>query len=235
MWRSNPSRNCSQERLTRGTATSTMRKTAHPPECARCGAGAGRSSIKYQSLYSTLHVSYWDIALTGKDQHQGSLMIDTSRRNLVETLRTNTTRRWLFGNKTPFSLPLFSKRAREEEHTWKSRRRDRRYRLHRTTPAPGQTPAGQSAHIIILSDQTAYIIDFRGQTAHTIDFRGQTAHIINLRGQQPTSLTSWVKQPTSLVSGIKSPHHQGVKQPTSLTSEVKQPTPLTSGVNSPHL
>ena len=28
----------------------TMRKAAHPPGCARCGAGAGCSAIKYQSL-----------------------------------------------------------------------------------------------------------------------------------------------------------------------------------------
>ena len=49
-WRSNPSGHCSQERLTRGTVTSTMRKAAHPSGCARCGAGAGCSAIKYQSL-----------------------------------------------------------------------------------------------------------------------------------------------------------------------------------------
>ena len=29
---------------------STMRGAAHPSGCARCGAGAGCSSIKYQSL-----------------------------------------------------------------------------------------------------------------------------------------------------------------------------------------
>ena len=40
-WRSNPSGKCSQERLTRGTVTSTMRRAAHPSGCARCGAGAG--------------------------------------------------------------------------------------------------------------------------------------------------------------------------------------------------
>ena len=49
-WRSNPSGKCSQERLTRGTVTSTMRKAAHPPGCARCVAGAGCSAIRYQSL-----------------------------------------------------------------------------------------------------------------------------------------------------------------------------------------
>ena len=27
-----------------------MRKAAHPPGCARCGAGAGGSAIEYQSL-----------------------------------------------------------------------------------------------------------------------------------------------------------------------------------------
>ena len=41
-------------RLTRlnlqGTVTSTMRRAAHPSGCARCGAGAGCSAIKYQSL-----------------------------------------------------------------------------------------------------------------------------------------------------------------------------------------
>jgi len=41
-----PSRKCSQERLTQGTVTSTMRQAAHPPGCA----GAGRSAMKYQSL-----------------------------------------------------------------------------------------------------------------------------------------------------------------------------------------
>ena len=40
-WGSNRSGKCSQERLTRGTVTSTMRRAAHPPGCARCGAGAG--------------------------------------------------------------------------------------------------------------------------------------------------------------------------------------------------
>ena len=49
-WRSNPSGKCLQERLTRGTVTSTMRRAAHPSECARCVAGAGCSAIKYQSL-----------------------------------------------------------------------------------------------------------------------------------------------------------------------------------------
>ena len=47
-WRSNPSGKCSQERLTRGTVTSTMRRAAHPS--ARCGAGAGCSATQYQSL-----------------------------------------------------------------------------------------------------------------------------------------------------------------------------------------
>ena len=53
---SNPLGKCSPERLTRGTVTSTMRKAAHPPGCARCGAGAGRSSIKYQSLTQSKEV-----------------------------------------------------------------------------------------------------------------------------------------------------------------------------------
>ena len=47
----NPSGKCSQERLTRGTVTSTMRRAAHPSGRARCGAGAGCSAIKYQSLW----------------------------------------------------------------------------------------------------------------------------------------------------------------------------------------
>ena len=33
-----------------GTVTHTMRRAAHPSECARCGAGAGCSAIKYQFL-----------------------------------------------------------------------------------------------------------------------------------------------------------------------------------------
>jgi len=49
-WRSNPSGKCSQERLTRGTVTSTKRRAAHPSGCARCGAGAGCSAIKHQSI-----------------------------------------------------------------------------------------------------------------------------------------------------------------------------------------
>ena len=49
-WRSNPSGKCSQERLTPGPVTSTMRRAAHPSGCARCGAGAGCSAIKYRSL-----------------------------------------------------------------------------------------------------------------------------------------------------------------------------------------
>ena len=52
-WRSNPSGKCSQERLTRGTITSTMCRAAHSSGCARCGAGAGCSAIKYQSLNLT--------------------------------------------------------------------------------------------------------------------------------------------------------------------------------------
>jgi len=50
-WRSNPSGKCTQERLTRGTETTTMRRAAHPSGCARCGAGAGFSAIQYQSLW----------------------------------------------------------------------------------------------------------------------------------------------------------------------------------------
>ena len=44
-WGSNPSGNCSQERLTRGKVSSTIRREAHPSGCARCGAGAGCSAI----------------------------------------------------------------------------------------------------------------------------------------------------------------------------------------------
>ena len=43
-------KNASQERLTQGTVTSTMRREAHPSGCARCGAGAGCSAVQYQSL-----------------------------------------------------------------------------------------------------------------------------------------------------------------------------------------
>jgi hypothetical protein len=39
-----------QERLTRGTVTSTMRMATHSSERARCGAGAGCATINYQSL-----------------------------------------------------------------------------------------------------------------------------------------------------------------------------------------
>ena len=41
----------SQERLTRGTVTSTMRRAAHPSGCARCDASAGCSAMKYESLW----------------------------------------------------------------------------------------------------------------------------------------------------------------------------------------
>ena len=41
-----------QERLARSTVTSTMRRAAHPSRCARCGAGAGCSSITHQSLWA---------------------------------------------------------------------------------------------------------------------------------------------------------------------------------------
>ena len=51
-WRSNLSGKCSQERLTRGTVTITMRRAAHPSGCERCVAGAGCSAIKYQSIKS---------------------------------------------------------------------------------------------------------------------------------------------------------------------------------------
>jgi len=54
-WRSNPSGKCSQERLTRGTVTSAMRRAAHPSGCARCGAGAGCSAIENQSLHIKRH------------------------------------------------------------------------------------------------------------------------------------------------------------------------------------
>ena len=41
-----PSGKYSQERLTRGTVTSTMRRAAHPSGCARCGSpSAGRPSV----------------------------------------------------------------------------------------------------------------------------------------------------------------------------------------------
>ena len=59
-WRSNPPGKCSQERLTRGTVTRTMRRAAHPSGCARCGAGAGCSAINYQSLWQVLAVGTQD-------------------------------------------------------------------------------------------------------------------------------------------------------------------------------
>ena len=46
---------CSQERLTRGTVTSTTRRAAHVSGCARCGAGAGCSAINYKSHCSAIH------------------------------------------------------------------------------------------------------------------------------------------------------------------------------------
>ena len=49
-WRSNPSGKYSKERLTEGTVNSAMCKAENPPGCARCGAGACCSAIKYQSL-----------------------------------------------------------------------------------------------------------------------------------------------------------------------------------------
>jgi len=49
-WRSNISETFSQQRLTRGTVIGTTRRAAHPSGCGRCGAGAGCSAIKYQSL-----------------------------------------------------------------------------------------------------------------------------------------------------------------------------------------
>ena len=46
VWRSNPSRKCSQERLTRGTVTSTMSMAAHPSGRARCGAGCDETCFR---------------------------------------------------------------------------------------------------------------------------------------------------------------------------------------------
>jgi hypothetical protein len=56
-WRSNPSGKCSRDRLTRGTATSTLCGAAHSSGCARCGAGAGCSAMKYQSFKFCLRKS----------------------------------------------------------------------------------------------------------------------------------------------------------------------------------
>ena len=39
------------DRLTRSTVTSMLSRAAHPSVCARCGAGAGCSATKYQSLF----------------------------------------------------------------------------------------------------------------------------------------------------------------------------------------
>jgi len=49
-WKSNSSWKCSQERLSRGIVTSTMRRAARPSGCARCGAGACWSAITYKYL-----------------------------------------------------------------------------------------------------------------------------------------------------------------------------------------
>ena len=77
-WRSNPSGKGLQ-RLTRDTVTDTMRKAARPSRCARCGAGAGCSAKKYQSLFR-----------------------DWSLPPVHRLLR------WLFGNKIPISLIFLS-------------------------------------------------------------------------------------------------------------------------------
>ena len=46
----NPSGKCSQERLTRGTVTSTMRRAAHPSGWARCGVVAGCLAITKKTI-----------------------------------------------------------------------------------------------------------------------------------------------------------------------------------------
>jgi len=50
--RSNPSGKCSQERLTWGTVTSTMRKATNPPGCVRFSAGSsgGLHGLRHQEL-----------------------------------------------------------------------------------------------------------------------------------------------------------------------------------------
>jgi hypothetical protein len=53
--RSKSTGKCSNERLTRATAISTMRRAARPSGRARCGAGAGCSAIKHQSLSTLQH------------------------------------------------------------------------------------------------------------------------------------------------------------------------------------
>ena len=47
--------------LTNGKVTSTMRRAAHPSGCTRCGAGAGRSAIRYQSLWGALGEVFYSI------------------------------------------------------------------------------------------------------------------------------------------------------------------------------
>ena len=68
---SNPSGKFSQEWLTRVTVTYTMRRAAHSSGCARCGAIAGSSAIKYQSLsdWSGQGLS-WDGDQTGQDTRE---------------------------------------------------------------------------------------------------------------------------------------------------------------------
>ena len=62
-WRSNPSRKCSKERMTRGTVTSTLRGAAYPSRCARSSAGAGwwsrtRLAVRFDLRIQSLGFSY---------------------------------------------------------------------------------------------------------------------------------------------------------------------------------
>ena len=70
---------CSQERLIRGTETSTMRRAAQPSRCARCGAGAGCSVIKYQSLWGGLN--HLRVGMSGGKAHERSERQEHSNKN----------------------------------------------------------------------------------------------------------------------------------------------------------
>jgi len=70
--RSNPSGKCSQERLIGYTVTSTMRRAAHPSECARCGAGAGCSAITYKPRVR-IEVEVWGLDLEDVRREVSSL------------------------------------------------------------------------------------------------------------------------------------------------------------------
>ena len=92
-WRSNPSGKCSQERLTRGTLTSTMTKAANPPGGARCGAGAGCSAIKYQSLSVGSRIDRRHHDWVGLARESGRVGLRAVPIGTVLNLRTTTSQK----------------------------------------------------------------------------------------------------------------------------------------------